>query len=92
MHELNSLMAVVQVESHDARVLRQLLFSYIKSRRVVAQGQSIAPGSSVKEKIASKRKSMTEKTPQKVVMIPQPAIIMTESGEQLYLPACSLHS
>ena len=84
-------MAVVQVDSHDARVLRQLLFSYIKSRRVVAQGQSIAPGSTVKENSASKRKSMTEKTPQKVVMIPQPAIIMTESGEQLYLPACSIN-
>jgi hypothetical protein len=70
MHELNSLMAVVQVDSHDASVLRQLLFSYIKSRHVVAQGQITASGSAVKAKSASKRKYMTEKTPQKVVLGP----------------------
>ena len=67
-NELNSLMAMVQVDSHDAGVLRQLLFSYIKSRHVVAQGQITASGPAVKAKSASKRKSMIEKTPQKVVL------------------------
>lgn len=71
MYKLNLLMAVVQVDSHDAGVLRQLLFSYIKSRHVVAQGQSNALGSAVKAKSAFKRKSMTEKTPQKVVLGPR---------------------
>ena len=63
-------MAVVQIDTYDAGVLRQLLFSYIKSRHIVAQGQSTASGSAVKAKSALKRKSMTEKTPQKVVFGP----------------------
>ncbi len=83
---------MVQVEGHDADVLRQLLFSYIKSRQVVARGQSLALRSAVKENSALKRKSMTEKTPRKVNAISHPVVIMINSCEHPCLPACSLQS
>ena len=60
----------MQVNSQDADVLRQLLFSYIKSRTVIEQRMlqtpaKVAKGTPAKEK-AAKRKPMGEKTPQKV--------------------------
>ncbi len=61
---------MVQVNSQDADVLRQLLFSYIRSRTVIEQRvlqtpAKLAKGTPAKEK-AAKRKPMGEKTPQKV--------------------------
>jgi len=61
---------VLQVKSQDADVLRQLLFSYIKSRTVIEQRMlqtpaKVAKGTPAKEK-AAKRKPTGEKTPQKV--------------------------
>ena len=55
----------MQVSCHDAGMLRQLLFSCIRRRLVVAQGLSSPPGKAAKENPA-KRKSMAERTPQKV--------------------------
>ena len=56
---------MMQVASRDACALRQLLLSYIRRRLVVAQGMSSPFGKAGKERPA-KRKSMSEKTPQKV--------------------------
>ena len=55
----------MQVACHNAAALRRLLFSCIRRRLVVAQGLSSPPGKAAKEKPA-KRKSVGEKTPQKV--------------------------
>lgn len=56
---------VMQVACHDAAALRQLLFSCIRRRLIVAQGLSSPPGKAAKDQPA-KRKSVGEKTPQKV--------------------------
>ncbi len=56
---------LVQVARHDSGALRQLLFSYIRRRLIVAQGVSSPPVKAAKERPA-KRKSMSEKAPQKV--------------------------
>ena len=81
----------MQVASCEAVALRQLLFSCIRRRLIVAQGLSSPPGKAAKERPA-KRKSMSEKTPQKVCPVLEPIeALMTTSDvfaafEALHMP------